>query len=374
MGPPGFSTDGSGTVRPATERTFRLFGVPIRFHFTFVLMLVFLLVLGFGGKQSGFATALYVLALFASVVVHELGHALVSSRYGIRTEEIVMFPIGGVARMERQPKPAEELWIALAGPFVNLLIAAVLFGLLGWKHQTIDIFDLAVANDTNLLQRIAIGNLVLAAFNLLPAFPMDGGRVLRSLLSRSRPESEATRIAAAAGRMLGIAMGLFGLLMAHFMLVFVAFFVYVGAAQEGMAAMGRSLTHGIPVKAAMVTDYHTLPHGSTVRDAADLLLSTSQQDFPVVHSGQVLGLLGRNALIRAMANEGPEAYVAGVMDRDYLRLSPEMDLADALPLMATAGSCALVMAGEDLKGLLTAENLSEFLLLRRVGMSPTVGV
>jgi CBS domain-containing protein len=225
-------------------------------------------------------------------------------------------------------------------------------------------------SDANLIQRIAVGNMLLAAFNLLPAFPMDGGRVLRAVLARTKSEDEATRAAASAGRMLAIAMGLYGLLSMQFMLVFIAFFVYLGAAQEGAAAMGRTLTHGIPVRAAMVTEFHTLPHGSTIRDAANLLLATSQQDFPVVHGTSVIGLLPRNGLLRALAADGPDAYVSGAMEREFTRLQPDMDLSEALPAIAQAGPCALVMEGDQLLGLLTSENLSEFLLLRRFGMQP----
>jgi Zn-dependent protease len=355
---------------PGTVGTLRLMGVPVRFHFTFVLLIVFLVVMGVGGKQSNLMYVLYILALFASVILHELGHAWVGRQYGIRTIEIVMFPIGGVARLEKNPKPNQELWIALAGPFVNIIIAAALLGYLFYRNQLLPINDLFDPTDQNLAQRIATGNLILAAFNLLPAFPMDGGRILRAILARHRTEDEATQLAARAGRMLAIAMGLYGLLSMQFMLLFIAFFVYLGAAQEGAAAMGRTLTHGIPVRAAMVTDFRTLPHGSTIREAANLLLATSQQDFPVVHGESVIGLLPRNALLRALAAEGPDAYVAGVMDRDFTRLSPEMDLAEALPSMAQAGSCALVMQDDRLLGLLTSENLSEFLLLRRFGMEP----
>lgn len=348
--------------------SFRLMGVPVRLHFTFVLLLVFLVVTGLGSNQSGLNYALYLAALFASVLAHEFAHALVGAHYGIRTLEIVMFPIGGVSRLERTPKPNEEFWVAAAGPLVNLLVSGALFAWLYAKHQPISaVVAFIVPSDANVLDRIAEANLILAAFNIIPAFPMDGGRMLRAVLARFKSEDEATRLAAWAGRMLAISMGLYGLLYSHFLLVFVAFFVYLGAAQESAAAMGRSLTTGIPVRAAMLTEYHTLTHGNTIRDAANLLLATSQQDFPIVHADHVIGLLGRNALLRAMANDGPDAYVAGYMDREYLTLAPEMNLAEVLPLMARAGSCALVMDGEKLLGLLTTENLSQFLLLRRFG-------
>jgi Zn-dependent protease/CBS domain-containing protein len=342
----------------------KIFGVPIRLHFTFLLLLVFLLFIGIGESQSGASTAIYILALFGSVLLHELGHALVARYFGIRTVEIVMFPIGGVSRPDRPPKAREELWIALAGPAVNLLIAGCI-ALWSWHTDRLaPISELLQPTDANLAQRIGIGNLILALFNLLPAYPMDGGRVLRSLLARWRPEDEATKISAATGQALAVGLGLFGLLSANFMLVFIAMFVYLGAQQEGAVARGRILTVGFPVRAAMVTDFRTLQHGDTIRDAGNLLLATSQQDFPVMHGGSVVGLLTRSALIRSMLSQGPDAYVAGVMDRDFVRLPPEMDLSEAFA--KTSGTCALVMDEDNLLGLLTAENLSEFLVLRQI--------
>lgn len=351
-----------------------LFGVPVRFHFTFVLLLVFLVFFVVSkGQASAAADALFILCLFASVLLHELGHAVVARRHGIRTLEIVLYPIGGVAKLQKNPPPKAELWIALAGPAVNVVIAGVILGGVAVARQSVAVGEILVPTDANLLERIAAINLLLAAFNMLPAFPMDGGRVLRSLLALWKGEARATQIAARAGRALAIAMGLFGLLSGHFLLIFIAFFVYLGATQEGLASAGRSLMEGTPVRSAMITQFHTLPHGSTMREAAELLLSTTQQDFPVLHGDRVIGLLDRTAFLRGMASEGAEAYVSSVMDRNFLRLSPDMDLAEVLPLMAEAGPCALVMNEDRLEGLLTRENLSEYLLLRRFGMMEPPG-
>jgi CBS domain-containing protein len=229
---------------------------------------------------------------------------------------------------------------------------------------------LDVPTDANLATRVAFGNLLLCLFNLLPAYPMDGGRILRSFLALRKPEEEATRIAAGAGQALAILMGLAGLLWGNFVLVFVALFVYLGAAQEGAAVRGRILTTGFPVHAAMITDFRTLQHGDTIRDAGNLLLSTSQHDFPVMHGETVLGLLTRAALVRAMLTEGPEGYVAGAMNRDFVRFTPDQALQEVLPSVSTPGACALVMDTNDkLLGLLTSENVSEFLLLRQVSMA-----
>ncbi len=353
---------------PGSIPAVRVFGIPVRLHFTFLLLFAFLLFVGLGSKQSFLGDVLYIAAIFGSVILHELGHALVAKRYGVRTIEIVMFPIGGVARLDRMPGAREEFWIAIAGPLVNFVIAAGLFGSLAASGDLPPLSAALVAADDTLAHRIAVGNLVLGLFNLLPAFPMDGGRILRSLLARFKSEDEATRTAARAGQMLAIAMGLFGLLGGNFFLMFIAFFVYLGAAQEGAAAQGRILTQGLPVRAAMITEFRTLQHGQTIRDAAALLLATSQQDFPVVHGGEVVGLLGRAALVKALAEHGPDSYVAGAMERDYARTHPDADLAEVLPQINQGRSCVLVMDGERLAGLLTAENVAEFLLLRRVGM------
>jgi Zn-dependent protease/CBS domain-containing protein len=368
-GHPGHQPTTAGTIR-----VFHFLGVPVRLHFTFILMVVFVAVSVLGSAGSNSSYAAFLLGSLASVLLHELGHAVVASRFGIRTTEIVMFPIGGLSRMERQLPPTAEIWVALAGPLVNLMLAASLFAYMVSSHQAVPVSasDLLQPNGKSALALLLYGNILLAGFNLLPAFPMDGGRVLRALLSYVRPEQEATRTAAWMGRMLAISMGLYGLLDSQFMLVFFALFIYLGAAQESVAALGRTLTRGIPIRAAMITELHTLEHGATIRDAANLLLSTSQQDFPVMHGNQVVGLLGRNLLIRAIAGDGPDAYVAGVMDRDFIALQPTEDLADVLPLMAQAGRCALVMENGSLLGLLTTDNLSEFLLLRRFGMEPVI--
>jgi Zn-dependent protease/predicted transcriptional regulator len=341
-----------------------VFGVPIRLHFTFILLLVLLAVYGLNGTESGLMQVLYIALLFFSVLLHEIGHALVSKRFGIRTIEIVVFPIGGISRMERQPKPQEEFWIALSGPMVNLAIALALYFYIGSMHG---IGAILHPTGDNLAQRVAEGNLILAVFNMLPAYPMDGGRVMRSVLARFRPEAEATRIAAASGRLLAMGLAIFAIVSGQYLLLFIAFFVYLGATQETLASTGRMLTQGVPVRSAMVTDFRTLVHGQTIREAADLLLATSQQDFPVMLGEQVMGLLGRNLLLRGLAASGPEAYIAGIMDREFPRVEPDQDLAEAMPILARSGSCALVMQDEKLLGMLTTENLSEFLVLRQMG-------
>lgn len=346
-----------------------IFGVPVRFHFTFAILVILLLAAGLGGRQTAVLEVVYFLGMFASVLLHELGHVLVARRYGVHTIEIVLYPIGGVARLARNPPTRQELWIAAAGPAVNVAIWAGL-ALLLRLGAPLGLATGIASGELRLLARIADGNLFLALFNLLPAFPMDGGRILRSALAWRQGEERATRMATRVGRVLAAAMALYGLITGQLLLLFIAFFVYSGATRERMAVQSRSLSHGWPVRAAMVTDYRTLSHGDTLREAGDLLLATSQQDFPVLHGGQVVGLLDRDALMKAMSEGDAESYVAGVMDREFVSLHPDMDLAEALPLFTQAGHSALVMEGERLLGMLTRENLAEFLLLRRFGVGP----
>lgn len=346
---------------------FRVAGVPVRFHFTFWIGLVWLIYVGVGGQQSVAASSIYVVALFASVLLHEAGHAIAANHYGIGTKEIVMLPLGGLARLERQPKPSEEFWVALAGPLVNFAIGAALFVIAFAQGHRVQLEDWTRATDANLISRLAVANLILSFFNLVPAFPMDGGRVVRSLLAANRPVDEATRITARIGTGLAALLALYGVLSANFLLVFFAFFMYVGAAQEATASSAQVLLSGAKVAEAMVTDFRSLPHGATIREAADLLLATTQQDFPVVAGAQVVGLLSRRALVQAMAADGPDSYVAGAMDRGFVRLSPDMELAAAAHLLDPSTGCALVFDAEDeLLGMLTSENLSEFLVLKEI--------
>jgi Zn-dependent protease/CBS domain-containing protein len=353
-----------GPRAPGSFGVVNLFGIPVRFHFTFWLVAVWLIYMGLGGQQSLAGSTLYVLGLFSSILLHETGHALSARHYSIATLEIVMLPLGGLSRLERQPKPAEEFWVALSGPLVNFVIGGALMGWTYARGGAPALEHWQNSSDGNILPRLAVANLILAFFNLLPAFPMDGGRVVRSLLAGKRSMEEATRLTARIGTGLAALMALYGLLTSSFLFIFIAFFVYVGATQEVMATAAQALLRGVSVREAMVTDFRTLPHGATIREAADLLLATSQQDFPVLSGEGVLGLLNRTALLRAMATDGPDAFVAGAMDREFPRVRQDDLLEDAAPMVSRG--CTLVFDHENLVGLLTAENMSEFMMLRQI--------
>ncbi|MFN7920651.1 MAG: M50 family metallopeptidase [Bryobacteraceae bacterium] len=345
---------------PGTIGHISMFGVPVRFHFTFLFLIALIAVASSASEASWAVDSLFLIGLFASVLFHELGHALTARHLGIRTLEIVLYPVGGVSRMQRQGTPREEIRIAVAGPLVNLALGAGLLALPKWTDPA--------AQD--LVRRLAEANLYLGAFNLVPAFPLDGGRLLRAFLARNRPEESATLTVARIGRILAVPLGLFGIWQGEMLLMILAFMLYLAGYQEASASSGRGMLHGVPVSAAMVTDFQTLSHGSTLREAAALVLASAQQDFPVVHGDSVVGLLHRGAFVRGILDSGADSYVANAMDRHFLRLAPSTELSAAVVQLAETGSCAVVMEGERILGLLTAENVSEFVLLRRLGVSP----
>jgi stage IV sporulation protein FB len=350
----------------ADHKGFRL--IPIRFHFTFLILLAFLIAGGLAGGAPAALSALYIVGLFASVLLHEIGHVVVARLFGISTSSITLYPIGGISKLDKEPAANQEVWISLAGPLVNLVIGGAIFAYLGYHNWILPAEQLAKATEANLMQRLAVGNFILAMFNLIPAFPMDGGRALRGMLATWKTPEDASHIAAVAGQFFAFAIAFFALVTGQLLLIVIAVFIYFGAAQEDAVALGRKLLHGVPVRAAMVTKFQTLSHGNSLSDAADLLLATSQHDFPVVVGNQVIGVLDKTTLLHTMASQGPDSYVAGAMDRNFVTLDPNTDLADVIPMLGKIRSCALVMEGESLLGLLTRENLSEFLTLRRFGM------
>ncbi|MCS6801415.1 MAG: site-2 protease family protein [Chloroflexota bacterium] len=341
----------------------RVFGIPIRIHFTFFLLLAFLGWLE--AQQSGnvFLELAFIVSLFGCVLLHELGHALTARAYGIRTVDITLYPIGGIARLSSMGKPNQEFWIALAGPMVNVAIAAVLWGgmvvVVGRPPALGPFFT------EDFVQRVFIANVLLAAFNLLPAFPMDGGRILRALLAQRLGIARGTRIAATVGQMFAVVFGIVGLFSLNLFLVLIAFFLFIGASGEAVMAQTQDVLAGARVRDAMITRFDTLRHGQVLGDAAELLISGTQQDFPVVFGDQVLGVLPRDRLLAALARGGRDTYVSEAMVRDFVRVTPNDDLAVALEHFASSRIPLLVFDDGHLVGMLTPENVSEFVMIRQ---------
>lgn len=308
---------------------------------------------------------LFILALFLCVVLHEYGHALTARKYGIRTRDITLYPIGGVARLERMPeKPIEELWVALMGPAVNVIIATGLFAYLYLTSSLVPLSELTVASG-NFLERLMAVNISLVLFNLIPAFPMDGGRVLRALLAMRMDYVRATQIAANVGQGMALLFGLAGLF-GNPTLLFIAFFVWIGASQEASMVQMRNSISGIPVTRAMMTDFKTLSPRDTLAQAVALLLAGSQHDFPVVDAnGRVAGILERDAFIAALSREGQSVPVVNVMRRNLPEVDSHEMVESALTRLQESGAKTLpVMHAGQFVGLITAENVTEFLMIR----------
>jgi Zn-dependent protease/CBS domain-containing protein len=342
-------------------------GTVIRLHLTFLLFLLWIAVAHYsaGGPQAALEGVLFISLLFMCVLLHEFGHITAARHYGVQTPDVILLPIGGVARLERIPEePAQELVVALAGPAVNVVIAALLYLALGGfvPEGGLEIDNPGVG----LLERLLAANLFLVVFNLIPAFPMDGGRVLRAFLAYRFGYARGTQIAATVGQALAFAFGLGGLVGGNPMLVFIALFVYLAATSEAHAAQMREVLRGMIVDDAMVTRFEALTPASRVADAVECLLRTTQHEFPVVDGGgRLLGLLTRDEMIKALRERGPEAPVTEVMRTDIPVIRDRRNLDEALRLMQGQRLPAVGIADSSgrLVGLVTPENVGELMMV-----------
>ena len=349
----------------------RVAGIPIYVHWTFVILIASI-VLGYWVESHNLLTALegggFILSLFGCVVLHELGHALMARRFGVPTTDITLLPIGGVARLQRIPeRPVQELLIALAGPAVNVVIVGLLFFVFQVRFPG-DVGDPQHLVQARFWPKILEVNAFLAGFNMLPAFPMDGGRVLRALLAMRLPYSRATRLAASIGQFMAIGFGLLGLCVPqYFLLLFIALFVWIGAEAEATQVEERIALKDVPVRTAMLTEYHTLMPFDSLGHAADLLLAGTQHDFPIVsttdHSFQ--GLLTRSDLMTGLACTGRDALAGDHAKTGISSVEASSPLVAAVArLRAGQGPCLQVVDQGETVGLLTLENVGEFLMVR----------
>jgi Zn-dependent protease/CBS domain-containing protein len=344
----------------------RAFGIAIHLHWTFLLLLLLLGVTQIfaGDAEAALVEVVFVLAVFAAVVLHELGHAMVARRFGIKTRDITLLPIGGIARLERIPtRPLEEILVGIAGPLVNVALAAALF-LVGWALQS--------PREGFLWQLISV-NAMLAGFNLLPAFPMDGGRIFRALLSLKLDRARSTRIAARTGR--GIAYGLFAAgLFYDPILMLIAIFVWFGATQEETLTLTTAGLAGLLVKDAMVARFDVLDADQRLGDAALLLMRGFQPGYPVVRGEELVGLLTEQELTRAFEQRGPDVQVRDVMRTDVLPIDTAASLEEAFDRMIAAGVPLLpVVYAARVVGILTQHRVLQIAGMRRPSPPSTFG-
>ncbi|HET9603336.1 MAG TPA: site-2 protease family protein [Gemmatimonadales bacterium] len=340
----------------------RIAGTVVKVHVTFLLLLAVFLVAG------GVAAVMMILAIFACVLAHEFGHVAMARRFGVRTPDVILLPIGGLARLERMPEePRQELLIALAGPAVTLLLAAIFYAVLRAGGAAPPLLpSLRVAGDSLLgdLYRI---NVLLLLFNLIPAFPMDGGRVLRAILAARQGLGRATRIAASVGQMLAFGLGFAALMTGDMLLLLIAFFVFLGAGAEASAVETRAAGLGLTVRDMMVTDFRTLPAWATLRDAAELLVASDQREFPVVdNTGSVEGILTRDDLVKGLSQKGADALARSALQAPSPPVPAGLPFEVALATLQSSGRSALpVIENGRLIGMLTKDNITDLVLVRR---------
>jgi len=341
-------------------------GTAIRIHVTFLLLLVWLGAIFYrqGGPEAAWHGTIFVVLIFVCVLLHELGHVFAARRYGVRTRDITLWPFGGISSMERMPdKPSQELIVAVAGPAVNVAIAAVLILWLGPRFNLEALTE--IENPAvSLAVKIAGANIILVVFNMIPAFPMDGGRVLRALLAMRMGNARATQVAANIGQGFAVVFGVLGIFY-NPMLIIIAAFIFLAASGEATQAQLRAVAQGTLVSDAMVTTFESLPTSATVADAADALIRTTQTEFPIVDgTGHLRGVLTRAAMIKALKDRGPDTPVLEVMaDVPTVHANTKLDVALRALMQRGQPVIGVTDTKDKLVGLLTVENLGEMMMI-----------
>jgi Zn-dependent protease len=345
----------------------RFAGIDVYVHATFFLLILWVVIVHWFAGHSLQAIAsgvIFILVLFACVVLHEFGHALTARHYGISTKDITLLPIGGVSRFERMPdKPWQEFWVSIAGPLVNAAIGLGIWLALFLTNGFKPVSGLSLTAGP-FLERMMVANFVLAIFNIIPAFPMDGGRILRALLATRMTHVRATQVAAGVGQALALVFGLVGLFVNPFLL-FIALFVWIGAAHEAQSVQIKDAFSGIPIRNAMQTKFATLTTNNTLGDAVKVMLDGSQHDFPVMWGETVMGILTRTSLLAGLQQFGPEELVTKVMQREFSTAEPNEMLETVLTRLSAAPIRTMpVMQNGKMIGLVTLENLGEYLMVQ----------
>lgn len=352
----------------------RVFGIDIKIHATFVLILL-LGAIQWGGS-SGMAGAVFgillMMLLFLCVILHELGHSLVAKVFGLPVQEILLLPIGGVAQLEKNPqKPLHELLISIAGPLVNLAIAALLIALAGVSgaFESLNPRGLvsgqpSAPSGATMLAWLIAANVSLAVFNLIPAFPMDGGRVLRAILWYLMGFSKATRVASLAGQLIAMGLGIWSMVNGHLLLTLIAIFIFLGAGQEWAAERARAVLTTLRVGDAYNKHALTLSPGDRVSTVVHLLLTSYQPDFAVMQGGTLVGVVSRAHVLKALMSDTEDQYVTAIMDRDIpsFQGSSQLDGVNN-EMSAKAKQVGAIYDGERFLGLVSQDDIKEALLV-----------
>lgn len=345
----------------------RVAGIDLYVHWTFSLLLIYIVYSGISsglGAEDILWSVAFILAIFGCVVLHELGHALAARRYGIGTRDITLLPIGGVASLESMPeKPSEELVVALAGPAVNFAIVVLLLPFIYLTGDLTGMEQVSAINADNFLLMFMTVNIVLAFFNLLPAFPMDGGRVLRALLAMRFDRANATRIAARVGQVCAVGFVILGFYGNPF-LILIGIFIFLGAQSEANYTQTKFMLAGYRVRDVLLRDFRTIAADATIALAVQMLLDGQCRTFLVMDGSTPVGILTREAMIKALSSTGEATPVRDAMDPDLRSLDAAMPLEEAFHLMQQHGKELMpVFSNGVLAGALDPENVTEFVMV-----------
>jgi Zn-dependent protease/CBS domain-containing protein len=349
---------------------FRVGGTDVRLHPTFFLLLAWIAALGWmrRGAAAAIDAVVFMASLFLCVLLHEFGHVFAARRYGIATRDVTLLPIGGVASLDRMPeKPSQDIVVALAGPAVNVVIAVLLLALHHLQGGTMASSQFAELErpHAGLLLQLAAANIALVVFNLVPAFPMDGGRVLRALIASQTGYVRATRIAAGIGQVIAVLLGFLGLF-GNPLLILVAIFVFLAASAEAGFVQGRDLTRGRRVSDAMITTFASLGPQSSVGAAADLLLRTTQHEFPVLDGARRLrGVITREAILAALQAHGDAKGIMELALPDIATVHEHASLEAVFERMQREGTrfVGILDGSGAFVGYLTPENIAELVMI-----------
>ena len=350
----------------------KIAGIGIFIHWTFSLLILFVVYVNYKAGQNVTQilwSVLFIVCIFLTVVLHELGHALTAKKFGIKTKDITLLPIGGLARLERLPeKPSEELMVAFAGPLVNIVLAFItsLFITLPDNPEDVVVQLTNGVNASNFFLNFYLVNIVLAIFNLIPAFPMDGGRVLRALLSYKLERHLATKIAARIGQLLAIGFVFLGFFSNPF-LIFIGIFVFMGAQIESEYTETKYMLKGYKVRNVLMKQYPTIDYNETLETAVKLMLDSQNKHFLVTENGIPMGTLNREQIIEGLSKKKEESGISSIMDRELIVLQADSLLEDVFELVYKHQSTLmLVMEDNQRIGTLDTENLMEFILINEV--------
>lgn len=347
-------------------------GIGIFIHWTFTLLIAFIIFINYRNGQNSVQIAwsvLFLLCIFITVLLHELGHALTAKRYNIKTKDITLLPIGGIARLERLPEnPLEELVVAIAGPFVNFALAFITQFFITIPQDSEELLALMSSgiNANNFFLNFYIVNLTLAVFNLIPAFPMDGGRVLRALLAFRMDRNTATQIAARVGQFIALCFILIGII-SNPILILIGLFVIFSAQAETESVEFKNLLKGYTVRDVVMKEYQTIEEDEKIKKAIAILLESEHRKFLVTQNNKLVGTLNKNQIIKALSEKGEEEYIYNVMDRSLVYIDINTKLEKVIEqLYEKKGSVLMVNENDQLAGILDADNLSEFILINSI--------